>query len=197
MIAGGDEARRPRRAERRRPARLRDARAHGRGHRALLGARVRGERAGRRSHLARRDRGGGGAGHVRHPARPAAHPDRRASTTCRSRSAAPRGSSGRTCSRRSRRRTCRGCATTTSAPACSPSSRRHRTTPGRMNMIRVRGGGRVLVDYAHNAAAIEGLVDFVWQHAGAEAVLRAHRAGRPARRRHPRRRVGCARGSTT
>jgi cyanophycin synthetase len=31
-----------------------------------------------------------------------------------------------------------------------------------MNMIRVRGGGRVLVDYAHNAAAIEGLVDFVW-----------------------------------
>jgi cyanophycin synthetase len=37
------------------------------------------------------------------------------------------------------------------------------TTPGRMNMIRVRGGGRVLVDYAHNAAAIAGLVDFVWR----------------------------------
>jgi cyanophycin synthetase len=37
------------------------------------------------------------------------------------------------------------------------------TTPGRMNMIRVHGGGRVLVDYAHNAAAIEGLVDFVWR----------------------------------
>jgi cyanophycin synthetase len=36
------------------------------------------------------------------------------------------------------------------------------TTPGRLNLIRVRGGGRVLVDYAHNAAAIEGLVDFVW-----------------------------------
>ena len=36
------------------------------------------------------------------------------------------------------------------------------TTPGRLNMIRVRGGGRVLVDYAHNAAAIAGLVDFVW-----------------------------------
>jgi cyanophycin synthetase len=36
------------------------------------------------------------------------------------------------------------------------------TTPGRLNMIRVRGGGRVLVDYAHNAAAIEGLVDFVF-----------------------------------
>lgn len=35
------------------------------------------------------------------------------------------------------------------------------TTPGRMNLIRVRGGGRVLVDYAHNAAAIAGLVDFV------------------------------------
>jgi cyanophycin synthetase len=37
------------------------------------------------------------------------------------------------------------------------------TTPGRMNLIRVRGGGRVLVDYAHNAAAIAGLVDFVWR----------------------------------
>jgi len=36
------------------------------------------------------------------------------------------------------------------------------TTPGRLNLIRVRGGGRVLVDYAHNAAAIEGLVDLVW-----------------------------------
>jgi cyanophycin synthetase len=37
------------------------------------------------------------------------------------------------------------------------------TTPGRMNMIQVRGGGRVLVDYAHNAAAIAGLVDFVFR----------------------------------
>ena len=37
------------------------------------------------------------------------------------------------------------------------------TTPGRMNMIRVRGGGRVLVDYAHNAAAITGLVEFVFR----------------------------------
>jgi cyanophycin synthetase len=37
------------------------------------------------------------------------------------------------------------------------------TTPGRMNLIRVRGGGRVLVDYAHNAAAIAGLVDFVFR----------------------------------
>jgi cyanophycin synthetase len=37
------------------------------------------------------------------------------------------------------------------------------TTPGRMNLIRVRGGGRVLVDYAHNAAAITGLVDFVFR----------------------------------
>jgi cyanophycin synthetase len=37
------------------------------------------------------------------------------------------------------------------------------TTPGRMNMIRVRGGGRVLVDYAHNAAAIGGLVEFVFR----------------------------------
>jgi cyanophycin synthetase len=37
------------------------------------------------------------------------------------------------------------------------------TTPGRLNMIRVRGGGRVLVDYAHNAAAIAGLVDLVFR----------------------------------
>jgi len=37
------------------------------------------------------------------------------------------------------------------------------TTPGRMNLIRVQGGGRVLVDYAHNAAAIAGLVDFVFR----------------------------------
>jgi cyanophycin synthetase len=33
------------------------------------------------------------------------------------------------------------------------------TTPGRLNMIRV-GEGNVLVDYAHNAAAVAGLVDF-------------------------------------
>ena len=39
------------------------------------------------------------------------------------------------------------------------------TTPGRMNLIRVRGGARVLVDYAHNAAAIRGLHDFVFQTA--------------------------------
>jgi len=36
------------------------------------------------------------------------------------------------------------------------------TTPGRMNMIRV-GRARVLVDYAHNAAAIRGLTDFVFR----------------------------------
>ncbi len=33
-------------------------------------------------------------------------------------------------------------------------------TPGRLNLMRV-GRGRVLVDYAHNPAAIEGLMDFV------------------------------------
>lgn len=33
-------------------------------------------------------------------------------------------------------------------------------TPGRMNLMRV-GAGRVLVDYAHNSAAVEGLMDFV------------------------------------
>jgi cyanophycin synthetase len=34
-------------------------------------------------------------------------------------------------------------------------------TPGRLNIIRAANGGRVIVDYAHNAAAIEGLMDFV------------------------------------
>ena len=33
-------------------------------------------------------------------------------------------------------------------------------TPGRLNLMRV-GKGRFLVDYAHNAAAVEGLMDFV------------------------------------
>ena len=37
------------------------------------------------------------------------------------------------------------------------------TMPGRLNLIQVKGGGRVLVDYAHNAAAIAGLVEFVWR----------------------------------
>jgi cyanophycin synthetase len=34
-------------------------------------------------------------------------------------------------------------------------------TPGRLNVIRLRNGGRVLVDYAHNHAAIEGLMELV------------------------------------
>src|SRR5689334_20316423 len=34
-------------------------------------------------------------------------------------------------------------------------------TPGRLNVIRLRNGGRVLVDYAHNAAAIDGLMEMV------------------------------------
>lgn len=34
-------------------------------------------------------------------------------------------------------------------------------TPGRLNIIRASNGARVIVDYAHNAAAIEGLVDLV------------------------------------
>jgi cyanophycin synthetase len=32
-------------------------------------------------------------------------------------------------------------------------------TPGRLNVLRI-GRGRVVVDYAHNAAAVEGLIDF-------------------------------------
>jgi len=34
-------------------------------------------------------------------------------------------------------------------------------TPGRLNLIRLHGGARAMVDYAHNAAALEGLMDFV------------------------------------
>ena len=34
-------------------------------------------------------------------------------------------------------------------------------TPGRLNVIRLRNGGRVLVDYAHNEAAVEGLMELV------------------------------------
>ncbi|MDB4906667.1 MAG: cphA [Gemmatimonadetes bacterium] len=34
-------------------------------------------------------------------------------------------------------------------------------TPGRLNIIPVREGGRVVVDYAHNSVAIAGLVDMV------------------------------------
>jgi cyanophycin synthetase len=33
-------------------------------------------------------------------------------------------------------------------------------TPGRLNIVRVRNG-RVILDYAHNAAAVEGLMDLV------------------------------------
>jgi cyanophycin synthetase len=35
-------------------------------------------------------------------------------------------------------------------------------TPGRLNLLHV-GHARVLVDYAHNAAAVEGLIEFVMQ----------------------------------
>jgi cyanophycin synthetase len=35
-------------------------------------------------------------------------------------------------------------------------------TPGRLNLIRVNGA-RLLIDYAHNAAAVEGLMDLVKQ----------------------------------
>ena len=34
-------------------------------------------------------------------------------------------------------------------------------TPGRLNVIRLSSGARVVIDYAHNAAAIAGLVEFV------------------------------------
>ena len=36
-------------------------------------------------------------------------------------------------------------------------------TPGRLNIIRLRSGARAVVDYAHNAAAIEGLMHFISQ----------------------------------
>ncbi len=42
-------------------------------------------------------------------------------------------------------------------------------TPGRLNLIRV-GKGRVLVDYAHNAAAIAGLMEFVQSLGAARCI---------------------------
>jgi cyanophycin synthetase len=36
-------------------------------------------------------------------------------------------------------------------------------TPGRLNVIRAPSGARLLIDYAHNAAAMEGLVDLVFR----------------------------------
>ena len=43
-------------------------------------------------------------------------------------------------------------------------------TPGRLNLIRQRNGARVLVDYAHNRKAIEGLMDFVIQLPAARRI---------------------------
>jgi cyanophycin synthetase len=43
-------------------------------------------------------------------------------------------------------------------------------TPGRLNIIRLRNGARVIVDYAHNAAAIEGLLEFVLQLPAARRI---------------------------
>jgi cyanophycin synthetase len=34
-------------------------------------------------------------------------------------------------------------------------------TPGRLNLIRLQNGARAMIDYAHNAAALEGLMDFI------------------------------------
>jgi len=36
-------------------------------------------------------------------------------------------------------------------------------TPGRLNILRLPSGARVLVDYAHNAAAVEGLLEYVFR----------------------------------
>ena len=43
-------------------------------------------------------------------------------------------------------------------------------TPGRLNIIRLRNGARVIVDYAHNPAAIEGLLEFVLQLPAARRI---------------------------
>jgi cyanophycin synthetase len=34
-------------------------------------------------------------------------------------------------------------------------------TPGRLNILRLPSGARIVVDYAHNAEAVEGLLDFL------------------------------------
>jgi cyanophycin synthetase len=36
-------------------------------------------------------------------------------------------------------------------------------TPGRLNILRLASGARVLVDYAHNEAAVQGLLEFVFR----------------------------------
>jgi cyanophycin synthetase len=36
-------------------------------------------------------------------------------------------------------------------------------TPGRLNIMRLSSGARVVVDYAHNAAAVEGLIEFAFR----------------------------------
>jgi cyanophycin synthetase len=43
-------------------------------------------------------------------------------------------------------------------------------TPGRLNIIRAPSGARLVIDYAHNAAAITGLVDFVMRLPAAKRI---------------------------
>jgi cyanophycin synthetase len=43
-------------------------------------------------------------------------------------------------------------------------------TPGRLNIIRLKNGGRVVLDYAHNSAAIEGLIEMVTRMPAARRI---------------------------
>ena len=58
-------------------------------------------------------------------------------------------------------------------------------TPGRLNLMRV-GRGRLLVDYAHNAAAVAGLMELVMAMDAGRRVGVVTAPGRPPRRRSPR-----------
>jgi cyanophycin synthetase len=51
------------------------------------------------------------------------------------------------------------------------------TMPGRLNLVRLDGGPRVLVDYAHNPAALAGLVDTVQRIAADRRVVVATAPG--------------------
>ena len=59
------------------------------------------------------------------------------------------------------------------------------------------GGGRVLVDYAHNAAAIAGLMEFVAALDGGAAHRRAHRARATAATRTSAQRGPAVRAGST
>ena len=172
----GDEAGRPGGAQRRRPARRGRRAAGPRARRVLLDGPGRG--AGPRAPPAR------GRARVGPGRRPAGRVGRRrrrtccsTSPTCRSRWAASRGTTWPT---RSRRRAVRGRSgrpASRSRTGCATSARRRSCRPGRLNLFRL-GRDTVIVDFAHNEAGTEAILEV----AGAIAA-RADGRRRPRRSR--------------